>query len=125
MLAALLDGERDQQVLANLARGRMRSKRPQLQEALTGRLEPHHLILIRRVLEHVDFLDESLAQLQQAIDPYLAPFEEALELVQTIQGVQAKAASTIVAEIGTDMSRFGVNPVSWSVSLMRHQMWTW
>ena len=106
ILAALLEGERDQQVLAELARGRMRSKRAQLQDALTGRLQPHHLVLLERMLEHVDFIDASLAQLQQAIDTCLAPFEEALELVQTIPGVQAKAASTIVAEIGVDMTRF-------------------
>ncbi|HEY7357922.1 MAG TPA: IS110 family transposase [Ktedonobacterales bacterium] len=106
ILEALLAGERDQDVLADLARGRMRSKLPQLRQALNGRLQPHHAILITRLLAHVDFLDESLAQLQHEIDTYLAPFEEAMELVQTIPGVQAKAAATILAEIGVDMSRF-------------------
>ena len=106
MLTALLGGEQDAEVLAELARGRLRAKLPALRQALGGRVKPYHLTLITRILAHVDFLEESLAQLQEAIDQQLAPFEEATALLQTIPGVQEVAAAVLVAEMGTDMSRF-------------------
>lgn len=106
MLRALLNGEQDVQAMANLARGRLRSKLPELREALRGHLEPHHRAVLTRILAHIDFLDHSLAQLQQEIEQRLTPFQEAVELLQTIPGINAIAAMTIVAEIGVDMSRF-------------------
>jgi transposase len=106
MLAALLAGERDPDVLADLARGRMRAKLPQLRQALTGRIQPHHLVLIGQILEHIDFLEQSIAQVQAEIERCLPPFEEALDLLQTIPGIRAVAAGAILAEIGVDMSRF-------------------
>jgi len=106
MLNALLKGEQDIEVLAQLARGRLRTKLPDLRAALQGQLLPHHRLLLTRILAHIDFLDQSLAQLQQEIEQRLAPFEEAVELLQTIPGVHQIAAMTIVAEIGTDMTRF-------------------
>ena len=106
MLAALLAGERDPDVLADLARGRMRAKLPQLRQALTGRIQPHHLVLIDQILEHIDFLGQAIAQVQAEIERCLPPFEEALDLLQTIPGIRAVAAGAILAEIGADMSRF-------------------
>ena len=82
MFAALLDGEQDPDVLANLARGRLRAKLPELRQALEGRVQPHHLVLIGQILAHIDALDE------------------------TIPGIKAVAAAAILAEIGPDMSRF-------------------
>src|SRR5438876_5287928 len=67
MLEALLGGEQDPEVLAELARGRLRAKLPELRKALAGRLQPHHRILITRSLAHIDFLEETLFQLQRAI----------------------------------------------------------
>src|SRR5215472_10684852 len=107
MLEALVQGTTDAEVLAELARGTLRKKIPQLQTALEGRLQPHHRLLIGHILAHIDFLEATLAQLQRAIEEYLRPFEEALELVQRITGIHATAAATILAEIGVDMSRFG------------------
>jgi len=106
MLAALLAGERDPDVLADLARGRMRAKLPELRRALTGRIQPHHLVLIDQILQHIDFLEGAIAQVQTEIERCLPRFEEALELVQSIPGIRAVAAAAIVAEIGVDMSRF-------------------
>jgi len=106
MFAALLEGERDPDVLAELARGKLRAKLPQLRQALVGRIQPHHLVLISQILGHIDFLEEAIAQLQVEIERCLPPFEEALELLQTIPGIKAIAAAAILAEIGTDMSRF-------------------
>jgi transposase len=106
MLAALLEGEQDPAVLAELARGRLREKLPALRQALTGRAKPYHLMLITQILAHIDFLDQSLASLHDEIEAGLAPFQEAVELLLTIPGVKESAAATIVAEIGTDMTRF-------------------
>jgi transposase len=106
MLEAILAGEQDPAVLAELARGRLRQKLPQLRLALEGRLQPHHLVLIERILAHVDFLEESLAALQAEIADGLVPFAAAVALLQTIPGVSEQAATTIIAEVGTDMNRF-------------------
>ena len=106
MLTALVEGTTDAAVLADLARGLLRKKLPQLQEALEGRVQAHHRTLLRHILAHIDFLEERLTQLQEDIDTDLSPYQEAMELLQSIPGVQATAAATIVAEIGTDMSRF-------------------
>jgi transposase len=106
MLEALLGGEQDPEVLADLARGVLRAKLPQLRQALSGRVQPHHLVLIGQILGHIEFLEQAIAQVQAEIERCLPPFEEALELLQTIPGIKAVAASAILAEIGPDMSRF-------------------
>jgi len=106
MLDAILGGQDDPEVLAELARGRMRAKLPDLRKALDGRVQLHHRVLLTRILAHVDFLEESLAQLQAEMEPYLDPFEEAVELVQSVVGIGEIAAACIIAEIGTDMERF-------------------
>ncbi len=106
MLDALLGGEQEPAVLAELARGRMRAKLPLLRQALAGRLRPVHLVLLAAILGHVDYLDGMIAHLHDAIAAHLAPFAEAVDLLQTIPGVSAVAAATIVAEIGVEMARF-------------------
>ncbi len=106
MLAALLGGEQDAEALAELARGRLREKLPQLRRALVGRVQPYHRILIERILAHIDFLEESIATLQQEIDRCLLPFAQAVALLVTIPGVSAHAAATLIAEIGTEMAQF-------------------
>jgi len=106
MLDALLGGQEDPEVLAELARGRLRAKLPALRKALDGRVHSHHRVLLTHILAHIDFLEESLAQLQAEMEQYLDPFEEAMELVQSIVGIAETAAASIIAEIGTDMTRF-------------------
>jgi transposase len=106
MLAALLAGEQDVAAMAELARGRLRAKRPALRQALEGRVTTQHRILLRHILTHLDFLDGQLEQLTAEIEQAQAPFADAVALVQTLPGVAEAAASAIVAEIGTDMSRF-------------------
>jgi transposase len=106
MLAAILAGEQDPAVLAELARGRLRAKLPLLRQALEGRVQAQHRVLIRHVLTHVDFLEQQLCELTAEIEDLLAPFAEAVALLETIPGVAEAAATAIVAELGTDMSRF-------------------
>src|SRR5262249_5279407 len=93
ILDALLGGQNDPQILAELARGRLRAKLPDLRRALDGRVQPHHRMLLTHILAHIDFLEESLAQLQAEMEQYLAPFEEAMALVQSVVGIGEVAAA--------------------------------
>jgi transposase len=106
MIQAVIDGTTDASVLASLARGLLRKKLPQLQEALFGRVQPHHRILLRHILAHVDFLDAQLSQLLQEIEMQLAPLQEEQALLESIPGIQATTAAVIIAEIGVDMCAF-------------------
>jgi transposase len=106
MLDALCAGTTDPGLLAALAKGRLRAKLPRLREALEGRFEPHHALVIGAILSHLDFLDEQIERLSVAIEEELRPFGPALELLCSIPGVQRRTAEVIVAEIGIDMSRF-------------------
>ncbi len=106
MLDALVGGTTDPQVLAELARGKLRKKIPALQEALEGRFEGLHALMIGAILAHLDFLDEQIERLSEAIEEQLGPFAPAAELLCTIPGVAQRTAEILIAEIGTDMSVF-------------------
>ena len=106
MLDALLAGTTDPEVLANLARGKLRKKLPALRQALRGRFRAHHGFLIGQILTKIDFLDEAIDQLTEAIDRLVVPFEPMLTQLDTIPGVDRKGAITIVAETGGDMTHF-------------------
>ena len=106
MLTALVDGERDPRVLAGLAQGRMRPKIPVWVQALTGRFGEHHAFLCRIMLRHIDDLDTAMAQVTAQIEAEIAPFQDIVDRLDTIPGINQRAAQVIVAEIGVDMSRF-------------------
>jgi len=106
MLRALINGERDPDVLAELAQRSMRKKIPQLREALRGRFKQHHAKMLRIILDHVDYLDTAIATLDAEIDELMAPFSQARDRLDTIVGVGKRAAECIIAEIGVDMTRF-------------------
>lgn len=106
MLQALLNGERDVTVLAELAKGRMRSKRSLLELALNGRLREHHGFLITEHLNHIDYLDNSITRFTSEINRRLMQEVKEIELLDTIPGISARTAEILLAEIGTDMARF-------------------
>src|SRR5512132_1225458 len=106
MLRALLAGERDPKVLAELTRGRLRNRLPELREALRGRFGAHHALLVRLALDHVEQLERSITELDVAVDRAIAPFARARDRLDTITGVGKRAAECIIAEIGVDMSVF-------------------
>jgi transposase len=106
MIEALIAGEKDAAVLAGMALGRMRPKIPALAEALVGRFGAHHGVVARAILEHVDFLDATIARLDEEVAARLEPFRAAVTLLQTIPGVGRNVAEVIVAETGADMARF-------------------
>jgi transposase len=141
MLEALVAGQTDLAAIADLARGRMRAKRAELELALRGSLQPHHAFMIARHLEHIDFLDQEIASFDEQIqgrlesdgllavssddgdDPPSTPTEQsetaslgqpgvggswasAATICDAVPGIGPRVAETIVAELGTDMSRF-------------------
>ena len=106
MLDALVGGTTDPEVLAELAKGKLRAKIPALREALVGYFDPQHALIVSAMLAHLDFLDEQIQLLSDEIEAQLAPFAKAVELLCTIPGVQRRTAESVLAEIGTDMSRF-------------------
>ena len=106
MLEALVAGTTDPELLADLARGRLRAKLPALREALEGRFSAQHALLVGAILAHLDFLDEQIERLSEAIGEALAPFAAAVELLCSIPGVRQRSAENVLAEIGLDMSRF-------------------
>lgn len=134
MLSQLANGEQDAQVLAQLARGRLRNKIPELEKALTGRVQPHHRFLLAQQLEHIDFLDEQITEIGAEIARQVAAlsssseppadsangtaanegpeapgpvtWEEAVDLLDTIPGIDRQTAEMILAETGIDMRQF-------------------
>lgn len=133
MLEAIIDGQADPETMAQLAKGRMRSKLPEIEKALIGIVRDHHRFLLAKQLAHIDFLDEHIAGLSAEIKrriyemsqpqepsprdsetqsetpdeiPEPPSFEEAVELLDTVPGVDKLTAEVIVSELGTDMSRF-------------------
>jgi transposase len=116
MLEALLAGQTDTGQLAELAKGRLRKKIPQLKEALTGRVREHHRFMLSEQLSHIDYLDEAIERLAAEIGQRLRPFEPEIQLLDTIPGVNRQTAEELIAEIGADMSRFpdGHHLASWA-----------
>ena len=109
MLDALVAGETDPNVLAELAVGRMRPKVGALREALAGHFDTHHRLWIGAILRHIDFLDEQIEQLSAMLEEQIRPFAPAVELLCTIIGIQRRGAECIIGEIGVDMSCFATS----------------
>jgi transposase len=106
ILQALLEGKATPDEMAGLAKGRMREKREQLTKALEGRVKAHHRFVLTELLCQIDSLDEAIGRFDDQIVAYCRPFEETVALLDTIPGIARETAEIIVAEIGTDMSRF-------------------
>ena len=106
MLTALVGGTTDPALLADLARGRLREKLPQLERALAGHFGAHQRFLVAQQLAHLDYLDEAIARLDGEIAERLRPFEDQLARLDTIPGVGRRTAEILLAELGADMGRF-------------------
>lgn len=106
MLAAMIAGERDPLALADLAKGKMRRKLPELAQALDGHFDEHHARLAGSILRRLDLVEQAQAELDEVIRAACCPWARQIELLQTIPGVGEKVAQVIVAETGADMTRF-------------------
>jgi len=106
MMAALIGGERDPKVLADMARAALRRKLPALEEAFTGRFDDHHGFLLGRMLARVDAINADIAAVDVQIEAQLAPFADVVQRLDEIPGIAPVVAAAIIAEIGVDMTRF-------------------
>ncbi len=106
MMNALISGQRDPTVLAQMARARMRTKIPQLEEAFHGFFTDHHAFLLSSMLTRIDQISANIAALDTKIEAEIAPFAEAVERLDQIPDVGSIAARVTIAEVGVDMSRF-------------------
>ena len=106
MLAALAAGEEDPRVLADLAKGRLREKTGELEQALQGLMGPHQRFMLTIQLDHLNSLDRQIEDLDLEVEQRVNPFEETVAAVDTIPGIGRRTAEVIAAEVGMDMSRF-------------------
>ena len=106
MIEALIAGEHDPAALAELAKGKLRPKIPALTEALAGHFGAHHAVAARRILAHLDFLDDTIGALTEQIDIRTAAFAPVYALLLPVPGFERLTIDTVVAETGADMSRF-------------------
>src|SRR5918995_894266 len=116
MLAALVAGERDPKVLAQLARQRLRAKLSLLEEAFHGRFSDHHAFLLATMLDRIDQTSAAIAAVEAKIEQQIVPFQAAVDRLDEITGVGRAAAQVLIAEIGIDMGRFPTpgHLVSWA-----------
>ena len=116
MLRAMVEGQRDPVVLADLARRRMRSKIPALTEALTGRFTEHHAFLTGVHLDLIDRHTAAIEEITARIEVVIEPFQPFRELICTIPGIDTLTADVVIAETGADMCRFPTagNLASWA-----------
>jgi transposase len=116
MLEALVQGTTDPAVLADLARGKLRTKLPALRQALAGRFRAHHAFLVSQMLAHLDYLDEAIATISERVEELLAPFAETLAHLDAIPGINQRTAEVLIAELGVDMSVFptAAHAASWA-----------
>lgn len=106
MIEALIAGERDPVVLAGLAKGRMRSKTDELIEALAANWGDHHSFLAGQIIAHIDFLDDSIEALSEQIATRVRPFEELIDRMCEVPGVNRRVCEVVIAECGVDMTKF-------------------
>ena len=106
MLEALIAGQRNPAALAELAKRRLRSKIPELTEALTGRFTDHHAFLAKVHLDLIDQHSHAIDELTTQIEVVIEPFQGARDLIITIPGISVGVADVIIAETGADMHRF-------------------
>ncbi len=106
MIEAMIAGETDPDTLSELAKRKLKSKKADLKRALNGLEGPHQKLMLSAQLRHIDYLDEEVSRLDAEIKTRMLPFEEDLELLDTIPGVARRTAETIAAEIGLNMDQY-------------------
>lgn len=106
MLEAMIQGEEDPAILSEFAQRRMKQKKEELKTALQGTMQSHQRLMLKTMLAHTDFLDEQIIELDTEVAKRLGPFLKDLERLDGIPGVGMRTAEQILAEVGTDMSRF-------------------
>ena len=122
MLKELCEGNNDPVALADLAKGKLRAKLPLLRQALEGRFREHHALLVTHLLAHIEYLDQTISELSEEVEERIRPFARQRELLCTIPGVAERTAEVILAEFGSDVSRFPTHrhAASWAALCPGH-----
>ena len=122
MLKELCEGNNDPVALADLAKGKLRAKLPLLRQALEGRFREHHALLVGHLLAHIEYLDQTISELSEEVEERIRPFARQRELLCTIPGVAERTAEVILAEFGSDVSRFPTHrhAASWAAICPGH-----
>jgi transposase len=106
MLKAIIQGEQDAEKLSEMSKGTLRNKRDQLKLAMEGRITAHHRFLLKELFDHLEFVEGKIERLEAEISQRMHPFEEKVQHLRTIPGIDRITAWSLLAEIGMDMSRF-------------------
>lgn len=106
ILQALVAGQTDPQLLADLAKGQLRKKSAQLQQALAGTLKPHHQVIVMELLSQIDYLEEAIGRLDAQLQELMTPYIAQIAALDSIPGVSRRIAEVLIAEIGVDMTPF-------------------
>jgi transposase len=106
MLRALIQGGKDPEEIADLARRKLRGKIPQLCLALEGQVSDHHQFLLRKLIDHLEYLEGQIERFSQRIEEVSGPFEEAIQEVARLPGLERRSAENVIAEIGSNMGQF-------------------
>jgi transposase len=106
MIEAIVGGQHDAEQSAQVARGRLRRRLPELQLALEGRVSDHHRYLLRQLLDHKRFIEQQVAQVEAEIERQVAPHQEQVELLRTIPGIEKVTDWSLIAEVGVNMEQF-------------------
>lgn len=106
IINAIIEGTLSPEDLSTHAKGRLKKKKEELKEALTGNISQHHIFMIKASLDHIHSIEKIINELDKEIDEKLKPYQKEYELLKTIPGVKDEAAECIIAEIGVDMDRF-------------------
>ena len=107
VLDAIVEGKLTPEQMAELVHRRMEAKKPALREALAGRVTPHHRFMLRRLLDQVDHLDRQVESFDRRVEEVMSPLErEAVERLDEVPGFDVRTGQNVVAEVGTDMTRF-------------------
>jgi transposase len=107
MILALVEGKKGPEEIARLACGRLKAKQPEIILALDGRMSDRHRFLLRRIESHIRWLEKQMGQIDSQVVAAMEPYVKEWELMQTIPGIDEISAAMLLAEIGTDMTRFG------------------
>jgi transposase len=107
MIRALIDGKQSPAQMADLARKRLRLKIPQLTAALAGRVSDHHRFMLQLLMDEIEHYEQHIAKLDHRIEEVMSPLEQtAVTMLDEVPGIDSRSAQNVIAEIGTDMSRF-------------------
>jgi transposase len=106
ILDALCRGERDPETLAGMAQRKLKAKKDLLAQAVPGQFGEFHAVMCRQILDHIDYLDRAVADLDDQVDRMMVPFADARDRLDTIPGIAKRCAEIVIAEIGVDMSQF-------------------